>query len=262
MSTSYGINGVQTSLPKGYATLTKNKHLINAFKKEFPGELEKVAETIDSEMANALMAVRVEDRFSKQKDMLDKLENDLANGVGKDAFANLLNKAESVYDDVVTRPFKDIVFDNQVMTQKVTKMVDEETVLDKEKLEDTYKDQQEEISNNYNPGFYMPGEILKSDYRRSKVAANYAEPSINSSKVAKETSAKEFVYEKKEVSYNESTDIKNASLEDKKNILEKNNDVINHDELVFNDDAWKIKKAQLLFKNNKLSSWYLNQKKN
>lgn len=97
MSGVNSIYNVSSNLPRGYQANIKNKTLIERMQKEHPGMIEKVAKTINSTLDNALMAIRVESRFSKEKMTLNQMEKKWLGGGYKANFAANLNKAEDAY---------------------------------------------------------------------------------------------------------------------------------------------------------------------
>lgn len=188
MGTIQNISGVQTSLSPGYVSLAQNKYLIEAFQKNYPGELEQVARTIDSEFANALMAIRVEPRFSEQKKMLASLEQGMHTDEGKETFAHVLRRAEKAFDETVGKGFQDIIFENKVMLQKVTTIKKDETVVQRDKLEEIYQAERKKLSNHYAANFFMPGEVMVDGTKASKGAPSAKE---DTSKDIINTGAKE-----------------------------------------------------------------------
>lgn len=282
MSSIQSIYGVQTALSKGYQALSENKYLIEEFKKAYPGELEKVADTIGSEMANALMAVRVEPRFSAQKKMLDSLQEKLVSGEGKAEFEKILQKAEQTFNDVVGNGFKGIIYDNRVMVQKTTSLQNNEVAVVRDKLEEAYQQAQEEISNGYDPGFLMPGEILTSNVRRDQIAANtetskvqsVAEEEINSQKVAEKKETIEPLTQEEPsdmlAAKTEETEIPSVERKAEEKTFQKDvssyqkietGDIVEEQRIFereeFESTLWNLKRAQMQIKKEKLNAWYL-----
>lgn len=102
MSGINSIYNVQSSLPRGYQSNIKNKTLIERMQSEHPGMIEGVAKKIDSTLDNALMAIRVEGRFSKEKQTLKQMETKWVGGGYKANFAANLEKASGTYERVVS----------------------------------------------------------------------------------------------------------------------------------------------------------------
>lgn len=102
MSGINSIYNVSSSLPQGYQANIREKTLVERMQAEHPGMLEKVAEKIDSTLDNALMAIRVESRFTLQKNTLTQMNQKWLGGGYKANFSANLDRAEKAYFSTVS----------------------------------------------------------------------------------------------------------------------------------------------------------------